>query len=743
MSPTTSLFAFLLGLLPLLASAQAQTHAPNPRHRLVIRPAGGRIVLDGRLTERDWQLAPVARRFWRHYPDDTSLAARPTEVRLTYDRHHLYVGIVAFQRQEYVVQSLRRDFGTGGNADAVVVNIDPFGDRQNAFHFAVNPYGVQREGLVSNGDHLSTHWDNRWFSRVTNLPDRWVVEMAIPFKTLRYRDEATEWGINFFRYNQTDNERSSWVPIPRGFGSSDLAFSGTLAWQRPPPRPGLNLALIPYALGSASHDHLGGTSATTGYNVGFDAKIGLTPALHLDLTVNPDFAQVEVDQQVTNLSRFELHFPERRQFFTENADLFGTFGFSKANPFFSRRIGLARSPVSGQLEPQAIPVGLKLSGKLNDRWRVGLLTVQTAPNATLGVRGANYTVATAQYRVFARSNVGGIVVNRLGPTGYNTVLGADYNLASAGGAWQGKLFYHTLLLNHNRPGQYASGARLEYASRRFGAETEAEAIGRNYTPEVGFVPRRGIARASQKLSYTYLPKGSWRERVNALSLAPEADLVYGLADRRVLDAEAGVSVRVKFQNTASLKVTPWRWEYVYLFSPFDPSGRGDADRALPEGTEYRFTQGRVQYQSDGRQPFHATVEGRFGRYFNGNLLGLHAHLHHRLQPVAQFGLEAGYTRIRLPDGFNDADLWLLGPRADLTFTKNLYFTALAQYNSQNNNLGFNARLQWRFRPVSDFFLVYTDNYFTQGTRVSDTQFFEPFQPKNRALVAKLTYWFSP
>ncbi len=722
----------------------AQRADNDDQYKLRVYRVRGKMVLDGKLTEKDWKQASPARRFWQQYPYDTSRAARQTEVRLTYDHDNLYVGIVAFQPRQYVVQSLRRDFSAGSHADVVLVNIDTFQDKQNAFHFAVNPYGVQREGLISNGDHLSTDWDSRWLCRVQNLPDRWVVEIAIPFKTLRYQTQpgVNQWGINFFRYNQFDNERSCWAPIPRGFSSSDMAFSGSLIWDRQPPQPGQNITLIPYVLANTRRDYVGEVPSQSGWNAGLDAKVGLTPSLNLDLTVNPDFAQVEADQQVTNLSRFELYFPERRQFFLENADLFGSSGFSRANPFFSRRIGLARSSVSNELERNTILGGVRLSGKLNDRWRVGFLTMQTANNRDLAIPSANSLVATAQYQVFDRSNVSAILVNRIDRNGYNTVLGADYNLASANGVWQGKYFYHQMIRNQNREGQYSAGARLEYNTKRINAETENEAVGRQYAPELGFAPRRGIYRTMNKISYTYFPKGNLRKRINGISIGSELDVVWGIKDQRVLDREIGFYGRIKFQNTASLRFTPLRFEYVYLFDPFDPSGRNDRARQLPEGSEFRYAQTRIHYHSDSRQPIYGSVESRFGKYYNGNLFNLHLNIHCRYQPIAMFVLDVNYNRVRLPNGYNDADLLLIGPRVDLTFTKNLYLTTFLQYNNQVNNMNLNARLQWRFGPVSDFYLVYTDNYFTQSGNLSDARFVEPFQSKNRALVAKLTYWLS-
>jgi hypothetical protein len=710
-------------------------------YRLQVRRASSPLQVDGALDEPAWATADSIGNFWQAFPFDTSRAETKTEVKVLFDDGFLYIGAVCHQGPQYIIQSLRRDFQRG-TSDLFAVNIDPFQDRLNGFNFAVSPYGVQREGLITNGAEFTTDWDNKWYSEVTRHPDRWVVEMAIPFKTLRYRrrEGANEWLVNFMRNNLVTNEASVWAPVPRTFTLQSLAFCGALAWEQPPPHPGANVSLIPYALAGANRDYQAGTPAATQLNAGFDAKVAVTPALNLDLTVNPDFAQVEVDRQVTNLSRFELFFPERRQFFLENSDLFGSFGLSTINPFFSRRIGLARNDSTGFNETVPILAGARLSGRLDQNWRVGALNLQTAAVARLGLPGNNFGMLAVQRRVFARSNVALALVNKQpvgGQAAYNRVAALEYNLASADGRWLGKAFYHRSFGPGQAPGRYAAAYRITYNDPHLNFTHRGEAIGANHQTDVGFLPRRGVVRSAGSLFKVFYPQGKVGKLVNNFSIGPDYDVFYGQAQRRVIDWDAGLFADVQFQNSATISVALLRWDFVYLFADFDPSNTGGVP--LAAGTSYRFFSNRFTFTSNARRRLFFTVSTRLGDYFNGRIMANQLSLNYRWQPYGIFALDATYNRIRLPRPHSRSDLLLIGPRAELSFSRSVFFTAIAQYNNQVNNLNFNARLQWRFRPVSDLFVVYTDNYFAYQAE-TEGRLVQPFQAKNRALVLKLTYW---
>ncbi|MDX5479271.1 MAG: carbohydrate binding family 9 domain-containing protein, partial [Cyclobacteriaceae bacterium] len=480
------------------------------------------ITLDGVLDEPVWDEFNWANNFMQFYPSDSSLAKAQTKVKIVYDDKFLYIAAVMNNlgpREEYVSTSLRRDF-RGEQNDGVSFVFDTFNDNTNAFQFGVNPYGVQRESLIANGGMLSSDlnlaWDNKWYSAAKIYEDHWIVEVAIPFSTLRYNDGAGNWNVNFYRIDSKYNERSTWTPIPRNFSVISLAFTRKLIFTEPLKKEGANLSIIPYAAMATDKNFLEGKSNPLRPTIGGDAKVGVGPALNLDLTFNPDFSQVEVDEQVTNLDRFEIFFPERRQFFLENADLFADFGTQNIRPFFSRRIGVDRDENTGQNVQNQILFGGRLSGKLNENWRIGVMNMQTASDEERGIVGKNFTVAALQKKVFSRSNVGLIMINReslnaaTGQTlfeenAYNRLLGLDYNLASEDNRWTGKFFYHKTFENNNPTNSDALHGQLNYNNLNWSASLSYSDIGENFDPKVGFAPRNDYKRLASRLIYQFFP----------------------------------------------------------------------------------------------------------------------------------------------------------------------------------------------------------------------------------------------
>lgn len=700
------------------------------------------VLIDGKLDDVAWQTAEKAKDFMQYFPFDTSLAESQTEVMLAYDDQFLYLGAkmynIDLKRDVYVTPSLRRDYRGEAN-DGITLILDPFQDNTNAFQFGVNPFGVQREGLIanggSNGGDLSLSWDNKWYAEAQRYGDHWIAEMKIPFKTIRFKEGSDRWNINFYRIDSDDGERSTWTPIPRNYRIISLAYSRELIWDRPLQKPGANVALIPYALTRTSNDKLEGTSES-GFDYGGDAKVAVGPALNLDLTFNPDFSQVEVDQQVTNLDRFEIFFPERRQFFLENADLFADFGVDRMRPFFSRRIGVARDEETGQNVQNPIYGGARLSGKLNDDWRVGLLTMQSARDLAINNPSVNYTVAAVQRKVFSRSNVGMIFVNKqpfedqgirdtLGTAfDYNRVVGIDYNLASSDDTWTGKIFYHQSLERNNPEKSYATSARLNYNTLRWQGRIFAQSIGENYNPETGFARRIGYNRLASTIEHRWYPKSG---PINNHGPGFDFD-VLGNKTYGVTDYDLNMLYTINFRNTSRFSLR-LRREYVYLFSAFDPT-RTEGEE-LPQDSDYGYNLIIARYLSDFRKKLSFELSTRSGGYFNGSRLNLEGSINYRFQPYGSISIDFSLNRIRLPQPYNDADLVLFGPRFDFTFTRNLFWTTFIQYNNQIENVNINSRLQWRFRPVSDLFIVYTDNYFP-----------DTFNSKGRALVVKCTYWLN-
>lgn len=697
-------------------------------------------VLDGILDEDLWKRIDPIDDYWQYFPNDDKEAEASTEIYFTYDEKNLYIGVRCHTiGDELIVPSLRRDYRAGGS-DNITLIFDTFDDRTNAFYFGINPLGVRREGLIAGGgqeiEGFSGSWDNAWKGEAHIFEDRWEAELIIPFKTLRFKEGSEKWGFLSYRFDMQQNERSVWPSIPRNQWIFNLAFCGDLIWQKPLKKPGSNVVVIPYVAGNAAQDREEGEgNLQPGWGLGGDAKLGLGPSLNLDLTFNPDFSQVEVDRQVTNLDRFEIFFPERRQFFLENADLFANFGSPSTRPFFSRRIGVAQDSSTGQNIQNPIWYGARLSGKLNNNTRVGLLNMATAAEGAKGIPSFNYTVAALQQKVFKRSNISFLFVNKdaltdstgeFDPGGLrpNRTFGVDYNLASADGIWGGKIFYHHNFSDTISNQGFAHGVNLTHNVRRLRSTWAHEWVGQDFDAQVGFVRRTGFFQIRPRMELLFFPAGKY---LNQHSLAVELRSIWtpedGLTDR-ILQGR----YEFRFTNTATANIV-YNNTFTYLFSSFDPSGTDGLP--LPEETAYNYQDIRLSYNTDRRKILSARFNVFGGEYFNGERLGFSANANLRLQPYSIIGLQLNYNKINLPDPYSDADLWLVGPRIDLTFSKYVFLTTFIQYNNQINNLNINSRFQWRFAPVSDLFIVYTENYLPTD-----------FSVKNRSLILKLTYWLN-
>ncbi len=712
---------------------------------ITIKRTNTPIVIDGDIDEI-WNTADSAYNFMQFFPMDTSLAESSTVAKILYDDQNIYVlGIMQNLNPDrnYFVPSLRRDF-FGQAVDSFTILIDAFQDNTNAFMFGISPFGVRREGLITNGGSseraFSLDWDNIWRGETKMYGDHWVAEMAIPFKSIRFNEDQTEWNINFYRIDSENAEQSTWSPIQRNFSIVNLATLKKMAWPEPTKKPGQNISFIPYIASGVSKNFQDGTPSESDFNAGFDVKYAVTPGLNLDLTVNPDFSQVEVDRQVTNLDRFEIFFPERRQFFLENADLFADYGNRGTRPFFSRRIGVARDESTGQNIQNAIPVGARLSGKLNDNLRLGFLNMQAGAEEG-GLPSYNYSVVSLQQKVFARSNFSFLVVNKQtfeNEENYDTdlynewnrTIGIDYNHASADNRWTGKAFYHKSIDEVQPDDTYALGLSVEYGVPEWSWRMFSQAVGANFNPEVGFVRRRDIRQFANTVRRSFFPKSGPIQRHGP---GFDFDMVWN-DEFGFLDWDMNILYDVNWRSSARFS-SRLRRQYTFLFNGFDPSGTGGLQ--LPSGTGYHNNLIIARYNSDNRKAFFYELSTRSGEYFNGTRVNLEGELNFRYQPFGFTGIAFAYNRIRLPDPYNDADLFLVGPRFDFTFTDKLFWTTFVQFNSQIDNLNINSRLQWRFAPVSDFFLVYTDNYLA-----TTDDGFDLGPSRNRALVFKLTYWLN-
>lgn len=699
------------------------------------------IQLDGALDEAVWQSADATSDFWQYFPADSTLANHQTEVRILYSETMLYVGIRAeSDGSDYVVTSLRRDY-RGGRNDNVSILFDTFNDGTNAFGFGMTPYGVRREFLVSTGgssrNSFNTAWDIKWQGNSKIYDDYYTVEMAIPFTSLKFEEGATSWRLQPYRFNIQSNEFSTWNRVPQSQLLANLAFAGELIFEKPLGKSRTPLALIPYVNTLLQTDYEIDNKKNK-FLAGGDAKVAIGDGLNLDLTINPDFSNVEVDAIFTNLTRFELRLPERRQFFIDNSDLFASFGnfFNEARPFFSRRIGLAKDTLDDLIENRIIG-GARLSGKINQDWRLGLMSIQTAADTPNEIASNNNTMLALQRKVAQRSNIGAFFVNREAfgehefledSEKYNRVVGADYNLASANNVWTGRFYLHKSLQPDDTRGNFSSQATVTYNANNYVFAIEATHVDADFQADLGFVPRTDIFKAGAFAQRFFTPKK--RDVITRF----QGEVLYinywkPTDDFKFTDYFVNTNWRADFTNQTQMSVN-YIHNYIFLTEEFDPTGTDDAV-PLPSNVGYNFDAFSLNYRSSPVKMFTYQVNGTIGSFYNGNRYSAGVETAYRIQPWARFSLSLNYDGLRLPDPHPDANLWLVTPRIDVTFTKSIFWSTLVQYSNQRDNLGINSRLQWRFAPLSDLFLVYNDNYYTQD-----------FGPRFRSVNLKLSYWLN-
>lgn len=698
------------------------------------------ITVDAVLDEAAWDLAKPATSFWQHFPTDSLQAKQQAEIKMMFDDKNLYIGMkVNSSNNKFIIPSLRRDFRANGN-DNITLMFDTFNDGTNAFLFGSNPYGVQREMLLSGGGTdirgFNMAWDTKWKSDAKIHDNYYILEWAIPLSAFKYREGETKWRFNSYHFDTKENERNTWINIPQNQFIFSLAYMGDMIFEKPLGKSKSPISIIPFVNTLVSKDYEIDES-NSDFKIGGDAKFTINNSLNLDLTFNPDFSQVEVDQQITNLTRFEVSLPERRQFFIENSDLFGDFGNSRdANPFFSRRIGIG-SDLDGNSIENEIIAGVRLSGKLNSNLRLGILNMQTAEDIANEIPTTNNAVITAQYKLFSRSNLSVMFINKQATKDYdfvadedkyNRVFGLDYRLASADNSWVGKYFFHKSFSPDIKDNDISAGATTEFFSKNWNFRFGAVFVGENFRSDLGFIRRTDVFKISPKIERVFWPKkGNIQKHIFSISpfILWKPELDFENSDYTII-----TGWQAEFKNTSRLEFEMFN-RFTHLYDEFDPTGTDDAI-PLPEDNDYYYTSFQANYSSDRRKRFSYSLRPSIGKFYNGKKYSMRAQLRLRLQPYFTTSIQINYDKINLPDPYPDAEIWLIGPRVDVTFNKKLFWATFIQYSSQRDNFIINTRLQWRFAPLSDLFIVYNDNYFTDNV----------FAPRVRSFNVKLTYWLN-
>lgn len=733
--PLTVILAMVIYCRP--AAAYQSLEGDDPQ--ITARKATQEIKVDGELTEADWLNNPSTSEFLNKWPTDTGLAVNQTKAWVLYDEEYLYIAAINYQKKDrLVVKSLKRDNGDyHWSSDGFSVVLDPFNQKTNGFIFGVNAGGARIDGMVSvenSNTRPDLNWDNVWLSSVKTHEDYWVAEIAIPFKSLNYDPESDNWGINFIRNDMNRNEYSTWRRVPLGFPGIDIGHLGVLRLEQTPPPRGKEMVLQPYVAGSANRDYNSAADGSLDADIGLDAKIPLGSSLKLDLTLNPDFSTVDVDRQVTNLTRFSIFFPEKRTFFLENSDLFTSFGTWGLKPFFSRRIGLE----NGDLIP--ILFGARVTGNLNSQLRTGFMNVHTNGFESAGPN--NYTVAAVQQQLFGRSNIKALITNRTGYNGFNSdgsdfnrTVGAEFNYVSDNSLLRGNLRYHWSRTPEAYDDASFAGATLMYNNGDIYWGVTGDRVGDNYINELGFSSRSfhydaesdslmrvGFQFLNPWAGINFRPESDW---INTHELSAWTVMSWE-NNGQPIDRTTSFSYSLRTYRHGSIRAS-FRNNRVRLLFPTNLIG---GDEYLPART-YTYNRVQMSYDSDERGIINWGLNGSAGQFYNGQRTEFGGYLNFRTQPWGNFGVRYVGNKVTLPEQYGETLLHLVGPQAEISFTNTLSWSTFLQFNTQAENFNLNSRLQWRFAAMSDLYLVYNDNYDTDGLR-----------PQTRGLVFKINYWIN-
>ena len=717
------------------------TYAQLDSKNYLVRTINSEINIDGIGDEIEWSKSKWESNFWMWRPTDSLQAKKQTRFKLIRNDKYLFILIESdTDGKNFNTPNLKRDFSTYPT-DYLTLLFDTFNDGTNAFSFATNPIGLKADGLISGGNQnyrtdRNYAWDTKWNVATQINENSFIAEIRIPFSSFFYDNSQQFWRFNIYRGNTQINESSTWIKTPQNQLIGNLAFMGKMVFETPLKKGKNPISLIPYLSSAAQNDFIYSTSKSN-ISLGGDAKIPIGNALNLDLTFNPDFSQVEVDDQVVNLTRFAISLPEKRQFFTQNDDLFKDFGENRdVIPFFSRRIGVAQDLDGNTIENKII-AGARLSGKLNSNLRLGFLNMLTDSDVNNQIASNLNTVFTLRQKVFDRSNISFFLIDRrtIGEYDFinkqdkkNSVSGVEYNLASPDSKWVGRAFYHKSFTEGLEGDDQIVGMRIQRNTLRNRISTGFIHGGEDFRSDLGFFRRTGFMKITPEYTYRIYPKNP---NVNNYSFTQRGFFVYDTSRNYLMtDRVYKTTIRKSFLNSSSLSFE-YNNRYVYLTSNFDPTRTPDGTK-LPSNIGYRYDDAEFSYRSDQRKRLNFDSKISYGTFYNGTKFTLENEIKWRKQPILNASMIINFNSIVLPNPYPSKNIWLISPKIDFTFTKTLTWITFVQYNSQGENLGINSRMQWRFSPLSDLFLVYNDNYISTDN----------FSPRNRSFNLKLTYWLN-
>ena len=699
---------------------------PTIKRVRAYRVEANTITVDGRLSEEAWAAAMPAGDFVQQQPDEGRPATHQSDVRFLYDDTYLYVGarLVEDEPHRLVVNELRRDFNAR-DGDLYIIILDTFNDRLNAYNFQTNPGCALRDSQsYDDGRTINPNWDGVWFCRSWRGDDAWYVEEAIPFKQLRFpRADEQTWGLQIFRLIRHSNEQTVWSPVPRQFNQFKISYEGVLEGISGV-RPGRNIRVKPFLVGLAEgHNGLRRRDA----DGGFDVKVGLGTNLVLDGTYRTDFSQVEADAQQLNFTRFNLFFPEKREFFLENQGAFQigppASGTSNIVPFFSRTIGLSPGGT-----PVPIVGGARLTGKVG-RSSLALLNIQTEDQAALPA--ANFSVVKYAREFGTNSSFGAFYLGKEQPGASNRIGGVDVRWYPTRRASVDGMFLRSGKLG-SEGNAWRSGA--QYDSGRTQYIASLTSLDAQFKDDLGFVPRQGVDILSASVMR--------RVRLRALAprireIRPQFSYARYEGNASLPGSSGGVeseaivaALSTEFSDASFLDLTLERDTEVPA-TPFRPQGI-PAGRSIAPGS-YHFRAGALTYTGSNSRRLSFTGGWRFGEYYSGTRDGVTAGGRVRINEKLASTLSVAWDSVALPEGISYRTT-LASLRVDASFSTRMFLNGFVQYNSVTRQVSSNVRFDFIHHPLSDIYVVLNDTHAvdTPVAVATDT----------RAIIVKVTHLFS-
>ena len=680
------------------------------------------IKVDGVLDEEEWKLAKPSPQFVQVEPKQGNAPNFPTTVMVLYNRQYLYLGFVCYDslgKKAIRATDFRRDFGIRSH-DHVAIAFDGFNDKRNAMALMANAYGVQRDLLVFDDILTDLDWDGLWKVRTTRNGEGWIAEIAIPWQTLRYpkmKDSMQQWGFNVYRTRRLSNEISSLSPYPRNFSFTRMDYAGILKnLQPPPPKP--NIRIQPYVLGS--YDKYRNFPATVkseknNFRAGGDVKWAINPNAILDVTVNTDFAQADADRQVNNVTRFSVFFPERRQFFLENASLFGvgvkpnddgSGGNMRIQPFFSRRIGL---------DDFGNPIPLDAGGRFvyrSSKRNAGLMVMRQRESET--TPGTNFFVGRFSENLGRQNRIGGLMTVKNNSDGTNVVSAIDGFFRMGESHSVNAMFIHS---NTGSSNGFAGYGQYFYTNNQWKLWWTQSVVTKDFNPELGFVSRSDVIGTTPGIFWyyrgRYLPFKKW---IRAFEPGVFPEFYHQASNGKLIERAFAMNpVWFNFQKGGFFGyiITP---TYQLLTEPFAPLGINIATG------KYNYLRHLFYFNTDPSRIISSNTMFETGSYFNGKLVT--GTFVVNIAPIPNFFMQAQFNRnhfkkVGEPVTSKRVDLYSLSGR--LALNPRLQLIGFYQRNSENNTSNYNIRLSWEYQPLSYIYLVFNRRGFDNAQLKRQTE----------------------